>query len=128
MRLDFSVLEGSTLGRHDRVIATRDCGPVLTQLAKWPLQIESRPRATDIEEKEREREREREKEVNVHDITTKVGLKETTEERSLSKTVFPVVFGYQIPAKLMLSDYPVVKEYEKYFGMWTIGSLTNRET
>lgn len=59
VRLDFSVLEGSTLGRHDRVIATRDCGSVLTQLAKWPLQIESRPRATDIEEKEREREEKR---------------------------------------------------------------------
>ena len=45
--------------------ATRDCGSVLTQLAKWPLQIESRPPATDIEQRD-----EKKKKVNVHDITT----------------------------------------------------------
>ena len=93
-----------TRGGHDRVTATRDCGPVLTQLAKWPLQIESRPPATDIEQRdEREREREREKkkkEVNVRDITTRGVVSKRNEGRGGGRETEIVSPEHRIPNSL----------------------------
>ena len=129
-RLDFSVLGWGggqhTRGGHDRVTATRDCGPVLTQLAKWPLQIESRPPATDIEQRdERERERERRKKKKLtfvilrHEESSRKETRgEGEEERQRSfppNTVFPIVFAVSRYRPNLMS-FAVSKNVKRYLG------------